>query len=235
MLINNNIQNALNRTTGSSYKLVCENTEKRMGKQEYILTYLKGRNASIIDVGCASHKKNIDIQMKQGCWLHARLDDVTIENYGIDINTEACEYLKKEYRRTDCICANIIDDMEKIKKYIGGKKNYLLLADVLEHINDPIGFLQKIKGGGLAEKIIITVPNAFHFVNIYFAFRKNTEIINSDHKFWFSPFTILKCCKEAGIDIEKIDFCGFELKGHKLPRVLCKDIMAQTIFAVGKL
>lgn len=235
MKINKELREAVAASTGISYKLVCEKNEKRLEKQEYILEYLSKKNASIIDVGCASHLKNIKEQMVKGTWLHSRLDRVTNENYGIDINEEAVNVLRKEYGRTDVFLADILVDIEKIKTYIGGKKDFLLLADVMEHVDDPIGFLRKIKEGKIAEKIIITVPNSFHFINMYFAVRKNAEVINSDHRFWFSPFTLLKCCKEAGIDIEEIDFCGFKLKGHTLLRIICKDIMAQTIFAVGKL
>lgn len=173
--------------------------------------------------------------MKKGTWLHKKLDEVTTENWCIDINKETCDYLKEKWNRKDVICADVLTDGDYIKSEIGGKKDWILLADVIEHTVDPIGFLKAIKENKLAKKIIITVPNAFHFVNMFIAYKKNAEVINSDHKFWFTPYTLLKCCNEAGINVEEIDFCGFNVKGHKLPRLICKDIMASTIFVVGSL
>lgn len=233
MKITGEIINALHQTSGEAYKLICAKECARLEKQEWIKAFFKDKNASLIDVGCAGHLRNIDNQIKSGTWLHGELDSLVNINYGIDINERACIHLRENYGRSDIIAGDITKDIKRIKEFIRGGTDYILLADVIEHLENPIEFLRIIGINGYAKKIVITVPNAFHFVNLWFAV-KNSEVINSDHKFWFTPFTLMKCCKEAGIIIEEIDFAGFKYKGHKLPKWICKNIMSQTICLVGK-
>ena len=57
------------------------------------------------------------------------------------------------------------------------------------------------------EKVIITVPYAFGLRQMFSGLLKR-ENINSDHRYWFTPYTIAKVCIEAGIDPEELFFCG---------------------------
>lgn len=50
---------------------------------------------------------------------------------------------------------------------------------------------------GVAEKLVVTVPNALRVQNGLNA-RHGCEIINSDHRFWFTPFTISKVLSRGG-------------------------------------
>jgi hypothetical protein len=88
------------------------------------------------------------------------------------------------------------------------KWDYIVAGEVLEHIDDPVMFLKAIreKYGACTERIIITVPNALSYTNFRFALR-NIEMINSDHRFWFTPFTLLKVATQAGIVVEDFDLC----------------------------
>lgn len=234
MKISSEIWNILEKDTGEGYKLICSKECDRLGKREWIKKFFENKGATLIDVGCCGHLMNIDKQIKNGTWLHGELDGFTSENWGVDINETACKYLSKNYGRQDIIEGDILTDVEKIKKFIGGgQKDYILLADVIEHTDDPIGFLKGIGNHKYARKIVITVPNAFHFVNLWFASR-NMEVINSDHKFWFTPFTLMKCCNEAGVIVEELDFTGFRFKGHRMPKWICKNIMGTTICLVGR-
>lgn len=235
MYISKETREALNSCSGKGYKLKCGKENKRLQKQEYLLNYLQKRGGgklSVLDIGCAGHLKNIDEQMANGTWLHGRIDKVTTENWGIDINKEAIDYLQSKYERNDVFYANILTDSELVHEQIKHKVDYLLLLDVIEHTADPVGFLEKIKNIGISDKMIITVPNALCLLNFLFAYFKNSEVINNDHKFWFTPFTLCKCINEAGWDIEELNFCDYNIKGHKLPRVIANDIMANTLFAV---
>lgn len=85
--------------------------------------------------------------------------------------------------------------------------DYLLLLDVLEHIPNPIFFLENVKQrlSKNSSKIIITVPNAFSIGNFFLTFLSK-ECINTDHYFWFTPFTLAKVCVEAGLNPLKFYF-----------------------------
>ncbi|MDN5338800.1 MAG: hypothetical protein PWQ20_1870 [Thermotogaceae bacterium] len=44
----------------------------------------------------------------------------------------------------------------------------------------------------------MTAPNALRYSNFIFA-QKNIEVINSDHRYWFTPYTLSKIALMAGI------------------------------------
>jgi hypothetical protein len=87
--------------------------------------------------------------------------------------------------------------------------DYALLGEVVEHIDNPVSFLKKIRENLMdtVEKVIITVPYAFGLRQIFSGLFKK-ERINSDHRYWFTPYTIAKTCFEAGIYPEDLLFCG---------------------------
>ena len=92
--------------------------------------------------------------------------------------------------------------------------DYVILGEMLEHVNDPVFFLRNIKEKlkSNVSKIIITVPNALRFRRVFDRFynrgnRINEEYINSDHRYWFTPYTIAKVCMQSGIYPEKLFFC----------------------------
>lgn len=62
-----------------------------------------------------------------------------------------------------------------------------------------MGFLKSLKKGlgNNARELIVTAPNAIRwekFKNL----RKGIECINSDHRYWFTPYTLAKIVLETG-------------------------------------
>jgi hypothetical protein len=116
--------------------------------------------------------------------------------------------------------------------------DYIVAGEVLEHIDDPVMFLKSIreKYGACTERIIITVPNALSYTNFRFALR-NIEMINSDHRFWFTPFTLMKVATEAGIEVEDYDLCGDDHPGFFSVKWWLKDkpLFRNRIVLRGKL
>jgi hypothetical protein len=84
----------------------------------------------------------------------------------------------------------------------------MILGEVLEHIDNPVLFLSALrtKYGQYVKHMIITVPNAFALDNLQFAF-KNLEFVNTDHRFWFTPFTLAKVGSEAGLKFVAFEMC----------------------------
>jgi hypothetical protein len=80
------------------------------------------------------------------------------------------------------------------------------LPDVLEYIGNPVFFFKKLKEKFLnVNKFIITVPNAFRIDNFIFSL-KNKAFINSDHRFWFTYYTLSKIFVDAGFEITDIKY-----------------------------
>lgn len=155
------------------------------------------RDSRVIHLGFADHIPLIKDKIATKVWLHGLLDENCEECYGVDICQEAVDFVKNELGYQNICCANILED--DILKDKQGKWDYLLLGEILEHVDNPVLFLQIIKNKYKDKigKIIITVPNIF---NIYMAhcIKNNIEHINTDHRYWFTPFTILKVLTRAG-------------------------------------
>lgn len=174
-------------------------------RMEYIESVVSGKK--IIHLGCTDHIPLIKDKIKQNQWFHKRLTDKTSRCLGVDINEEALKYVHEELGYEDLILHNIISDPPH-EKIIEAKWDYLILGEILEHVNDPTLFLNTLttKYGAFIDKMIITVPNAFDYKNFYYSLN-NIELINTDHRFWFTPYTLSKIAVEAGLKVDSFDFC----------------------------
>jgi hypothetical protein len=57
---------------------------------------------------------------------------------------------------------------------------------------------------GQARELVTTTPNVFRIQNLINTLRAR-EYINSDHRYWFSPYTLAKVLSQAGYDDVEID------------------------------
>lgn len=160
----------------------------------------------VIHLGCVDHLELIQEKMKYDRWLHPRLVKRAKRCIGIDINREGVDFLKNNLGFTDIYYGDIShEDIPVIQEEYW---DLLILGEILEHINDPVSFLSSIhlRYRDHIAKILITVPNAFSLRNIQNLFRKQ-ELINSDHRYWFTPYTLAKILVTAGFEIDKFRFC----------------------------
>ena len=108
---------------------------------------------------------------------------------GIDIDRESIDFIRKELGYQNVYCGNVLTDSFEIIQ--GQKWDYAVFGELIEHIGDPVNFLKvfKEKHGENVSKFIISVPSIYNYQQ--FANMKNyKEVINSDHRFWFTPYTI---------------------------------------------
>jgi 2-polyprenyl-3-methyl-5-hydroxy-6-metoxy-1,4-benzoquinol methylase len=194
------------------------------------------RGASVVHVGCIDHVPLLADKIRSGTWFHARLANVASRCVGIDINAEGVTKARSEFGIENVFCADIAAD-PAIRPLLDGTWDYMILGEVLEHIDNPVEFLASIVAnyGARIGRIIITVPNAFRAGNLLAAF-KNQEWINSDHRYWFTPYTLLKIVSRAGLAIETLELCHFSNSGGMKRRIknvvlrrfplLCEDMVA---------
>jgi hypothetical protein len=164
------------------------------------------KNKTVLHFGCVDHLPLIEDKIKNGFWLHELITRDSAECIGIDNNLEGIEYLQKSLGFTNVIgidlIADEVPDSIKIKKW-----DYIIMGEIVEHLDNPVLFLKSIKEKVNCDKIIVTVPNAFNYNNLKNIF-KNTELINTDHRFWFTPYTISKVLIEAGFHVDSFQFCN---------------------------
>lgn len=181
----------------NSYKLLIENNivENRIKK---LVKLTKGK--CVLHIGCCDHVPLIKEKVKHGWWLQGELEKVCNCVIGIDINEKGIDYIKEEKISSNVYCANILNDDLK-EKFPYTNFDYVILGEVLEHINNPVEFLsilrERLNKYGFMGEVVVSAPNALSFQRK--ELRKRCEIINSDHKYWFTPYTLAKVLTEAGL------------------------------------
>lgn len=164
------------------------------------------RGKELLHVGFVDHtQQTIDDKKNRDKWLHEVLCRVAKRCYGLDIDKAGVDYVKK-LGYADVECINIL--REDSKEVFSQTWDYLLIPDVLEHQDNPVEFLAGFgnRFRGVAGQMVITVPNAFSKNNFKVASR-NTEVINSDHRYWFTPYTLVKVIMAAGLHVNEIRTC----------------------------
>jgi 2-polyprenyl-3-methyl-5-hydroxy-6-metoxy-1,4-benzoquinol methylase len=139
-------------------------------------------------------------------WLHSVLDQVATRCFGVDILEDEVDFVRHSLGFDDVGVADITAAILKQAK--GTDWDYVMIPEVLEHVDNPVAFLSGIKKvwTGHAKKIVITVPNAFTPSNYRFA-RRKVEKINTDHRFWLTPYTLAKVVMQAGLRVDLIVMC----------------------------
>jgi len=108
---------------------------------------------------------------------------------------------------TDIYCADVTESLPG--ELAREKFDFVVLGEILEHVNNPVLFLEQLKKNlqNNADMIIITVPYCFG-VRQMFSGLNQVERNNSDHRYWFSPYTLAKVCFESGLYPEELFFTG---------------------------
>ena len=188
-------------------KIPVENKNVLESRNSLLKRLVKGKK--IIHVGCVDHMEIIDEKIRIGEWVHQILDESASRCLGIDIFAPGIEYMKTKLGYSDVLCHDLIADPPS-DVILNEQWDYILLGEILEHVDNPVQFLSAIKSkyGTVIKKIIVTVPNAFNLNNFRKVF-KDIEHINSDHRYWFTPYTLSKVYTMAGVRPEKVYTCLF--------------------------
>ncbi|MBI5450317.1 MAG: methyltransferase domain-containing protein [Gammaproteobacteria bacterium] len=165
------------------------------------------RGKRVIHVGCVDHDvMSIEKKIQRGKWLHKELCTVTAACFGVDIRQDGIEYIRDVLGYDQAAVLDILHDADD--RLDQETWDYILLPEVLEHIPDPRAFLAALgdRFRGKVGELVITVPNAFSRENARHA-AMEVEIINSDHCFWFTPYTLSRIVTKAGMSVEQIVMC----------------------------
>lgn len=152
-------------------------SKKLFHKNQLVKQFCKDKE--ILDIGCVGQ----DIDYSSSNWIHNQVKEVASSIIGVDINTDGIKKINNMGYEV-----YHYNDLKKGKKF-----DILMMLDVIEHVNNPVDFLNDyqdfLKEDG---KIIMTTPNsnrAINFVNIFFS---NDYSLNYEHTFWFCPKTFLE-------------------------------------------
>lgn len=152
-----------------------------------LVSLVKGKR--VLHMGCADHVDLIEKKRKQGRYLHSLLDNSAECLAGTDVNRDALT----EMAQAGMSNLYHVDDLPPDMYF-----DLLLVPDVIEHVGNVESFLRKLSEIN-ADKIIITTPNAFRLKNRALF---QAELVNTDHKYWFSPYTLTKSIYDSGYRIQ---------------------------------
>jgi len=170
------------------------------------------RGKRVLHVGCVDHLAILDRKMADGTWLHGKLAAAAARCVGVDINGDGIVRLRRAGYK-DVIHGDV-SSPELIRLIASEKWDYAIFGEVLEHVDNPVGFLARFREAyaNSVEEAVITVPNAFTIGNVLSSIR-GCERINTDHRWWFSPYTLAKICSLAGFEPHNIELARFSEGG----------------------
>ena len=170
-------------------------------RENAIIDLIKDLN--VLHIGCSDHIPVIREKLAVNKWLHKLLTDNSKVCLGIDIDKESIDFVKQELNFKNVIYGDIISG--DINEIIKAQWDFVVFGEIIEHLDNPVYFLQRFKErySKCVKKFIITVPNIY-CKNSFKNMLKYNETINSDHRFWFTPYTISKILIMADLTPEKI-------------------------------
>lgn len=180
----------------------------------------------IIHVGCVDHIPLIEEKIKNNTWLHKLLTESASNCIGVDINKEGIEYIQKIGYNNVYTEDLMSPSLEQIKN---NKWDYMVLGEILEHVDNPCSFLKSLKElyKNNIVYIIISVPNAFCYYN-FRNMHSNFEMINSDHRSTFTAYTLNKILHLAGFKLNELFYVDPIYKFHHkvINKLLNKKIIS---------
>ena len=200
--------------------------ENTLYRDDYLLKLVQDKK--ILHVGFVDHLPLVDEKIKQKTWLHNKLIEASTTCFGVDINKEGIDYIVNNHDVEHLYALDITKD--PIPSEIANTQfDYILIPDVIEHIGNPVAFLEALheRFEHNAKSIILTTPNAFRWNNFLNTF-KNIEVINTDHRFWFTPYTLSKIVTDSGFSIRKLGYYehGKLSKRQVLKKIILKKYVA---------
>ncbi|MEY4100619.1 MAG: hypothetical protein RL300_1790 [Pseudomonadota bacterium] len=174
----------------------------------------------VLHVGFADHVPLIASRVADGSWLHARLSKSAAVCMGIDINPLAVA-TAKGLGFDNVHELDIFADQARAQ-LSDWQIDLVLVPDVIEHLPDPAAFLRRLVSCLPEAEYVVTVPNGLSLRNMMNGMA-GVERINTDHRAWFSPFTLLKVLADAGLQANGLHACQVTspstVKGHVLHRL----------------
>lgn len=201
---------------------VGQNEKYYLPKLGYLSSHTMAINAvkegsNVLDLGCGEGYIANEL-IKKGCRVTG-IDSVTIKN------------------------RNIFDDFfqinlnEPAKLPEMDKFDYILLLDIIEHIDNPELFLDKIREKSKRKRpvVIVTTPNiAFFIIRVQLLFSHfnygELGILDFTHKRFFTFKSLAKAVRESGFKIRKVS--GIPVP---FPKAIAKNFISIALLNLNKI
>lgn len=152
----------------------------------------------VIHLGCCDHAPLILNKMESGTWFHDVVLALSGKSIGVDIDEAALDLCQTMRPTAEFVCWNILTQ-DVPTSILASDWDWCFLPETLEHLGDPVGFLTALRErlAPHCRRLFCTVPNATLLGNFVSAIR-GREVINTDHRHWYTPATLVKVLTDAG-------------------------------------
>ena len=179
-------------------------------KDDFILNKCKGK--TVLHIGATAAPKHIK-RAQKGILLHQKISRVSDKLIGLDYDKKSIKELKK-YNINNIFYGDILLN-EYDKEILKHNYDVIVLADVIEHIDNPGFGLQNIKKlMGSNTIIILTVPNVWGINRLKNHFKRKEEV-HPEHMFWPSKITLNNIIKKNGLGIKEFHYCLYNSEKDK--------------------
>lgn len=214
--------------------IVADPKKGNLTRFEHLLNLTKDKR--IVHFGFADHIPLIKEKIERNQWLHKLLINNTKLCVGIDIDKNSVDHLVNEFSIQNIYALDIEND-EIPAEIVNEKFDYLILGEVLEHTDNPVQFLKSIhaKFNLSTKAIIITVPNAYDISSLN-EIRFHKEFINTDHRYWFTPFTLAKVLSQSSYSDFNFEFSQTFMPSSRWQKFIVKKYPAtrETIIMIAQ-
>ncbi|MEX0917673.1 MAG: methyltransferase domain-containing protein [Candidatus Paceibacterota bacterium] len=168
-------------------------------RDSYLLKLCAGKK--VLHIG-ASDWPYTKEQMERGNLLYARIGEIAAEQLGIDLDKEATEFLNNQNIPNSKV---VVGDMNEMQS-LAFSPDVIIFGETLEHLMNLEIALSNVKQVMRADtELIISVPNAFHFLNfVYALFRKEHQ--HPDHSVTFTYKTLTQLLGKNNLNVTDFRF-----------------------------
>ena len=169
----------------------------------------------VIHLGFADHLEVIPGKRADGSWLHERLMARSERCAGVDLNQTTVDWIRSELGIKDVYVCDLL--AEGLPGELQDESwDLVVMGELIEHLPDPIGFLSAIRRAVPNAALLVTAPNAWN-IEVVRRVLARSEVINTDHQTWYSPFTLAKQLTRAGYQVNGWAPCtSFHLPARRI-------------------
>jgi hypothetical protein len=208
------------------------------------IEYLRRRcvGKRVLHIGCLDHPEIIRERLKTGTWLHGIVSRVSDLCLGIDIDSMGHDLVRREFAVENIQLLDLSKPLEGKDLRCLGKIHWdlILCPEMLEHITNHQQLLENLRSlSDCDTTLIITGPNAFQFANFINALR-GFETINSDHKYWFTFYTLSRMLTATGWKPRQLIYYNAQKGTHwmdilcglatRISRMFCDGLIIEATF-----
>lgn len=178
--------------------IIVDTLGSQSADRQRIVTKFVQKDDSVLDIGCIEHSLDRANwrDPEPGEWLHADLQRISDDVFGIDILNEDIKKLQSEGFNVE------VADAEEFK--FDRKFDIIIAGELIEHLSNPGEFLDRAREHIHSDgSLIITTPNPRQVEILQWFLLGDEHRVNPEHVAWFDHYVLDTLASRHGFKIRK--------------------------------